>query len=149
MTTRRLDTVRQSRRGAAAWRGWRAGLLGLLLCACATETRTAADVRAALAERARLHAAAAQVQVGMSERRVRELMGAPDNIRVAYLPQSRNAAVRAGYSYTYVLDPALSTSSGAPAQVIYAFSNDRVVTKIERRSPTNAYAGTASGAARN
>lgn len=111
--------------------------MGLLLSACATQANREADLHAALAERARRYTAAANVQVGMPERRVRELMGAPDNIRVAYLPQSRHAAIRTGYAYTYVLDPALPATNAAPSLIIFSFSNERVVTNIERRGPTN------------
>jgi hypothetical protein len=109
--------------------------VGLLLASgCATTSAPSpADVAA---QRYARHAAALPtVQPGMPERRVREVMGAPDSMQVAYKPHDRTAAVRDGFAYVYFVSAsnAVAKTGTPPARATIWFSNERTVTRIEMK----------------
>ncbi len=119
---------------------WRLIGLGVLLAGCATTSPVPLAAPAALRQ-AQRSAAVVTLQPGMPERHVREAMGAPDNIVVTYKPYDRNAGVRDGFAYVYLLGitNAVADVLRPPARAVIWFSNDRVITKVET---TNRYAAT-------
>lgn len=112
----------------------------VLLAGCAT-TNTVPPAALDAQRQAQRAAALATLQPGMPERHVRETMGAPDNIVVTYKPYDRNAGVRDGFAYVYLLGitNAVADIIRPPARAVIWFSNDRVITKVET---TNRYAAT-------